>query len=186
MYETSDLRKNLKIQLDGDPYIVIEAQFVKPGKGGAFTRTKLRNMLTGNVIDRTFRSGEKIERADLQEQRLQFMYSDDMYHFMNTETYEQIEISEDFLGDDRFYLTENLEVDVLFFNMKPIGITLPIFIEVEITETEPGIKGDTAQGATKPAVISSGAKVMVPLFVNEGDWIKVDTRSREYIERVKR
>ena len=186
MYETSDLRKNLKILLDDDPYIVIESQFVKPGKGVAFTRTKLRNMLTGNVINRTFRSGEKIGRADLQEQRLQFLYADDMYHFMNTETYDQLEISSDFLGDDRLYLTENLEVDILFFNMKPIGITLPIFIEGEVTETEPGIKGDTAQGATKPARISSGAKVMVPLFVNEGDWIKVDTRSREYIERVKR
>ncbi|MBW2261009.1 MAG: elongation factor P [Deltaproteobacteria bacterium] len=186
MYETSDLRKNLKILLDDDPYIVIESQFVKPGKGVAFTRTKLRNMLTGNVINRTFRSGEKIGRADLQEQRLQFLYADDMYHFMNTETYDQLEISEDFLDDDRLYLTETLEVDILFFNMKPIGITLPIFIEGEVTETEPGIKGDTAQGATKPAKISSGAKVMVPLFVNEGDWIKVDTRSREYIERVKR
>jgi elongation factor P len=186
MYETSDLRKNLKIQIDGEPYVVLEAQFVKPGKGGAFTRTKLRNMLTGNVIDRTFRSGEKLEPADLMEQKLQFLYADDMYHFMNTETYEQSEISEQLLGDDRLFLTESIEVSVLFFNAKPIGITLPIFIEVEVTETEPGIKGDTATGATKPAIVSSGAKVQVPLFINEGDWIKVDTRTREYIERVKR
>lgn len=187
MYETSDLRKNLKIQMDGEPYVVIEAQFVKPGKGGAFTRTKLRNMLTGNVIDRTFRSGEKLEPADLVEQKLQYLYSDESaYHFMNTATYDQIEMSEEFLGDDRLYLTENIEVAVLFFNAKPIGVTLPIFIEVEVTETEPGIKGDTATGATKPATVSSGAKVHVPLFVNEGDWIKVDTRTREYIERVKR
>jgi elongation factor P len=186
MYDTSDLRKNLKIQIDGEPYVVIEAQFVKPGKGGAFTRTKLRNMLTGNVIDRTFRSGEKLESADLQEQTLQFLYADDMYHFMHTQSYEQMEFPEEAVGDARLFLIENIKVSVLFFNQKPIGITLPNFIEVEVTETEPGMKGDTATGATKPALISSGAKVQVPLFVNEGDWIKVDTRSGEYIERVKR
>lgn len=185
MYETSDLRKNLKIQIDGEPYVVIEAQFVKPGKGGAFTRTKMRNMITGNVMDRTFRSGEKLEPADLMEQKMQFLYADDMFHFMNTQTYEQLEFNEDQVGDSKLFLMENIEVDVLFFNSKPIGITLPTFIEVEVTETEPGIKGDTASGATKPAVIATGAKLQVPLFVNEGDVIKVDTRTGEYIERVK-
>jgi elongation factor P len=187
MYDTSDLRKNLKILIEGEPYIVIEAQFVKPGKGGAFTRTKMRNMLTGNVIDRTFRSGEKFEPADLMEQTLQFMYAEEgMYHFMNTESYEQIEISEGLLGDDRLFLIDNLKVSVLFFNARPIGITLPNFIEAEVTEAEPGIRGDTATGATKPAVISSGARVNVPLFINEGEWIKVDTRTGEYIERVRK
>jgi len=186
MYETSHLRKNLKIQIDGQPYIVIEAQFVKPGKGGAFTRTKMRNMLTGNVLDRTFRSGEKIEPADLKEEKLQFLYADDMFHFMNTQTYDQLEMNEDQVGDARQFLLENIEVDVLFFNDRPIGITLPTFIEVEITECEPGVKGDTATGATKPATIVTGARVNVPLFVNEGEWIKVDTRTGEYIERVKR
>jgi len=186
MYETSDLRKNLKIQMDGDPYVVIEAQFVKPGKGVAFTRTKLRNMITGNVIERTFRSGEKFEQADLREQTLQFLYADDSYHFMNTETFEQLELPGELLGEDRLFLIENLNVSVLFFNARPIGLTLPTFIEVAVTETEPGLRGDTATGSTKPAIIASGAKIQVPLFINEGDWIKVDTRSKEYIERVKR
>jgi elongation factor P len=185
MYDTSDLRKNLKIQLDGEPYVVIDAQFVKPGKGGAFTRTRMRNMITGNVIDKTFRSGEKLEPADLNEQKMQYLYADDMYHFMDTETYEQLEFTEEQVGEARRFLKENIEVDVLFFNNRPIGITLPIFIEVEVTETEPGIKGDTASGATKPAVVATGAKLQVPLFVNEGDVIKVDTRTGEYIERVK-
>ncbi len=186
MYETSDLRKNLKIQIDGEPYIVVEAQFVKPGKGVAFTRTRLRNMLTGNTSERTFRSGEKFEPADLLEQTLQFQYADDFYHFMNTSTYDQIEIHGDVLGDAKLFLLENLQVSVLFFNGRPIGVTLPTFIEVQVTQAEPGLKGDTATGGTKPVVISSGARVHVPLFINEGDWIKVDTRTGEYIERIKR
>ncbi len=185
MYETSDLRKNLKIQIEGDPYVVVDCQFVKPGKGVAFTRTKMRNMITGNVVERTFRSGEKFQPADLVEQKMQFMYADEMYHFMNTETYEQLEFNENQVGDARLFLLENLHVDVLFFNGRPIGITLPTFIEVVITQTEPGVKGDTASGASKPAFISTGAKLQVPLFINEGDKVKVDTRSGEYIERVK-
>ena len=186
MYETSDIRKNLKIKMDGEPYVVVSFQFVKPGKGVAFTRTRLKNMITGAVLEKTFRSGEKLEEADLVEQRLQFMYADDFYHFMNTETYDQIELTPEQVGAARNFLLENLEVDILFFNEKPIGITLPTFIEIEVMESEPGIKGDTATGGTKPVTLSTGAKVHVPLFINQSDWLKIDTRTGEYVERVKK
>ena len=186
MYETSDIRKNLKIKMDGEPYVVVSFQFVKPGKGVAFTRTRLKNMITGAVLERTFRSGEKFEEAALVEQRLQFMYADDFYHFMNTETYDQIELTSDQVGDARNFLLENLEVAILFFDEKPIGITLPTFVEIEVTESEPGMKGDTATGGTKPVTLSTGAKVQVPLFINQDDWLKIDTRTGEYVERIKK
>ncbi|MBN2373323.1 elongation factor P [bacterium] len=187
MYETSDIRKNLKIQLDGDPYIVIDFQFVKPGKGVAFTRTKLKNMITGNVLDRTFRSGEKIEPASLEEHPMQFLYSsDNVYHFMDTETYEQIEIDKDHLGDAKDYLVENLKVEVLLYKGQSIGINLPNFVELQVVKTEPGVKGDTVSGANKPAIMHTGAKISVPIFINEGEWILVDTRTGQYTERVKK
>ncbi|MGA1866988.1 MAG: elongation factor P [bacterium] len=184
MYETSDIRKNLKIQIEGEPYIVVDFQFVKPGKGVAFTRTKLKNMVSGNVLERTFRSGEKLEPANIEESHMQFLYADNAYHFMNTETYEQIELSEEQVGDDKNYLVENMEVEILFFNNQPIGITLPNFIELQIIETEPGFKGNTVTGGGKPATMHTGAKLQVPIFLNEGDWILVDTRTGEYVERV--
>jgi elongation factor P len=187
MYETSDIRKNLKILLDGDPYIVIDFQFVKPGKGVAFTRTRLKNMITGNVLDKTFRSGEKIESASLESHSIQFLYSmDNAYHFMNTETYEQIELDEAQLGDAKDYLVENLEVEALFFKGLAIGINLPNFVELQVTETDPGVKGDTASGGSKPAIMNTGAKIQVPFFINEGDWVLVDTRTGAYVERVKK
>lgn len=187
MYETSDIRKNLKIQLDGDPYIVIDFQFVKPGKGVAFTRTRLKNMITGNVLDRTFRSGEKIEPASLEEHKMQYLYSSEgFYHFMNTETYEQIEINADQVGDAKDYLTENLDVEVLFFKGQPIGFNLPNFVELQVVETEPGFKGDTVTGGNKPAIMHTGAKIQVPTFINEGEWLLIDTRSGAYVERVKK
>jgi len=187
MYETSDIRKNLKIQLDGEPYVVIDFQFVKPGKGVAFTRTRLKNMITGNVLDRTFRSGEKIEPASLEAHSMQFLYCmDNRYHFMNTETYEQIEMDEDQVGDAKDYMVENLEVELLFFKRQSIGINLPNFVELQVVETEPGVKGDTASGGSKPAVMQTGAKIQVPFFINEGDWILVDTRTGAYVERVKK
>ncbi|MGA1845107.1 MAG: elongation factor P [bacterium] len=187
MYETSDIRKNLKIQLDGDPYIVIDFQFVKPGKGVAFTRTRLKNMITGNVLDKTFRSGEKFEPASLEAHSVQFLYSmDNRYHFMNTETYEQIELDEAQVGDAKDYLVENLEVEVLFFKGQAIGMNLPNFVELQVTETEPGVKGDTASGGSKPAIMNTGAKIQVPFFINEGDWLLVDTRTGAYVERVKK
>lgn len=187
MYESSDIRKNLKIQLDGDPYIVTDFQFVKPGKGVAFTRTRLKNMITGNVLDRTFRSGEKIEPASLEVHSMQFLYRmENVYHFMNTETYEQIEIREDLTGDAKDYLVENLEVEVLLFKGHPIGINLPNFVELKVEETEPGVRGDTASGGSKPAVMHTGAKIQVPFFIDQGEWIVVDTRTGAYVERAKR
>ncbi|MFH1434530.1 MAG: elongation factor P [Pseudomonadota bacterium] len=186
MYETSDIRKNLKIKMDGEPYVVVDFQFYKPGKGQAFTRTRLKNMITGAVLEKNIRSGEKLEEADLVEQRLQFMYADDFYHFMNTETYDQIDLTPDQVGGAKDFLLENLKVEILFFNEKPIGITLPTFVEMEVTESEPGIKGDTATGGTKPVTLSTGARVHVPLFINQGDWLKIDTRTGEYVERIKK
>ncbi len=187
MYETNDLRKNLKIQIDNEPYIVVDCQFVKPGKGNAFTRTRLKNMITGAVLDRTYKSGEKLEPAKLEEQPMQFLYFlDNTYHFMNTETYEQIEINESQIGETKNYLIENLDVNILLFNNRPISVNLPNFVELQVVETEPGIKGDTVSGANKPAIVQTGAKIMVPIFINNEEWIVVDTRTGQYAERAKK
>ena len=187
MYDTSDIRKNLKIEIDGDPYIVVDFQFVKPGKGNAFTRTKLRNMKTGNVLERTIRSGEKLTPANLEEKQMQYLYADgDQHCFMDTGTYEQVYLTEDQIGDSYRFLSENLVVDILFHGSEAIGVTLPNFVELEVTESEPGLKGDTSSGATKPATLSTGATLNVPLFIDEGDMLRIDTRSGEYVERVKR
>jgi elongation factor P len=185
MYETSDIRKNLKIEIDGQPYLVVDFQFVKPGKGNAFTRTRLKNMITGAVLERTYKTGEKLAPALLEEHDTQFLYSDaDGYHFMNKETYEQVALTRDHLGDAANWLLENMDVKILYFNREPIGVTPPTFVEMQIIESDPGVKGDTATGATKPAKFVTGATVMVPLFVNEGDWVQIDTRTGEYLRRV--
>jgi elongation factor P len=185
MYETSDIRKNLKIELDGDPYIVVEFNFVKPGKGNAFTKTRIRNMKNGNVLDRTFRSGEKITPANVEEKEMQFLYAEgDQYCFMDTETYEQVYVNKDQVGSATDFLPENLNVDILFHGTEAIGMTLPNFVELAVVESEPGVKGDTTSGASKPATLSTGATINVPLFVDEGDVLKIDTRSGEYVERV--
>lgn len=187
MYEISDIRRNLKVQIDGDPYIVVDFEFVKPGKGNAFTRTRLKNMITGNVLDRTYKSGEKLEPARMEENPMQFLYAqDNMYHFMNTETYEQIEMEESKVGDAKDYLIDNLEVNVLFFNNSPISIGLPNFVELQVVETEPGFKGDTVSASNKPAIMNTGAKINVPIFVNNEDRIVVDTRTGQYVERAKK
>lgn len=187
MYETSDLKKGLKVEIDGEPYVITEAQFVKPGKGNAFTRCKLKSLITGLVIDRTWRSGEKIDRCQLEERPMEYLYeADGQYHFMNTSTYEQIALDRDQLGEQAQWLTENLEVSMLFHNGKPISIELPNFVELQIVDTEPGIKGDTKSSTMKPARLSTGATVQVPLFVDKGEWIKIDTRTGQYVERVKR
>ena len=187
MYEVSDIRKNLKIQIDGEPYIVVDFQFVKPGKGNAFTRTRLKNMITGNILDRTYKSGEKLEPAGLEEHPMQFLYSQEgMYHFMNTENYEQIEMEESQVGDAKDYLIENLNVNVIVFNGRPIAINLPNFVELEVVETEPGFKGDTVSGGNKPAIMNTGARIQVPIFVNNGDRLVVDTRTGQYVERAKK
>ena len=182
---TSQFRNGLKIELDGVPFVIVYFQHVKPGKGGAFVRTKVRNLKTGRVLDRRFRAGERVEVADVDDRKMQFLYRDgDQLVFMDSESYDQIPFSSDQVGDAKKYLLENLVVDVLFWRGRPINIELPAFIEAAVTECEPGIKGDTASGATKPATLETGAVVQVPLFVKEGERIRVDTRTGEYVERV--
>ncbi len=183
--DTSQFRNGLKIELDGEPYTMIYFQHVKPGKGGAFVRTKVKNLKNGKVLDRTFRSGEKVEEADVTERRMQYLYQDgDDLVFMDTQSFDQIPFTQSQVGDARKYLKENLDVDVLFWRGRPINIELPSFIEAVITQCDPGLKGDTASGSTKPATIETGAIVQVPLFVKEGERIRVDTRTGVYVERV--
>jgi len=181
---TAEFKKGLKIQLDGEPYSIVDFQHVKPGKGGAFVRTKLKHMKLGRVIDNTFRAGEKVELVDFDEKRMQYLYRDDRYHFMDLDTYDQISLSAEEVGDARDFLKENIEVEILFINDSPVTVELPNFIELQITKTDPGIRGDTASGGSKPATLETGAVVQVPLFLNPGDVVKVDTRSGEYLGRV--
>ncbi|GBE15277.1 MAG TPA: elongation factor P [Proteobacteria bacterium] len=186
MIATNQFRKGLKIELDGEPFIVADFQHVKPGKGGAFVRTRLKSLVTGNVLDRTFRSGDKVKRPDFEEKEMQYLYSDENgFNFMDTNTYDQICIPGDELGDSKGFLSEQLSVTVQMFNGRPIGMELPIFVELQITRSDPGVKGDTASGATKPAELETGAVIQVPLFVEEGQVVKIDTRTGEYIERVR-
>lgn len=186
MYNTAEFKKGLKIELDNVPYVIVDFQHVKPGKGGAFVRTKLKSLLTGRVLDQTFRSGERVKRPDLMEREMQYLYREgDRYFMMDNETYEQITLTEEQVGDARLFMTENLTVKVLFFNQQPVAVDLPTFVEQEIAKTEPGVRGDTAAGGTKPATLESGAVIQVPLFINEGDRVKVDTRTGAYIERLK-
>ncbi len=182
---TSDFKNGLKIEIASEPYTIVNFQHVKPGKGGAFVRTKLKNLRNGKVVDKTFRAGEKVEAPDIEERTMQFLYADgENLVFMDAETYDQIPFTQEQVGDSTKYLTENLDCEVLFWNGKPINVELPPFIEAEITQCDPGMKGDTAQGATKPATIETGAVVTVPLFLKEGERIRVDTRSGDYVERV--
>jgi elongation factor P len=186
VYQTSDFRNGLKLEVNGAPWEIVYFQFVKPGKGTAFTRTKLKNMLTGSVIERTYRSGESLEAAEIEEESMQFLYSDDeFFHFMNDETYEQVAVSVKTLEDVADFLVENERVDVLFYKGRAVSVTLPNFISSAVVHCEPGVRGNTAQGATKPATLVCGATINVPLFINEGDVLKIDTRSREYVSRVK-
>ena len=181
---TAEFRKGLKIDLDGQPYNIVDFQHVKPGKGGAFVRTKLKHMRQGRVIDNTFRSGEKVGLVDFEDKHMQFLYRDERYNFMDTETYEQLSLSADEVGEAREYLRENIEVDVLYIAGSPTAVELPNFVELAIARTDPGVRGDTAQGGTKPATLETGAVVQVPLFLSEGDVVKVDTRTGEYLGRV--
>lgn len=186
MFDTSDIRKGLKIELDGDPYVVIDFQFVKPGKGNAFTRTKIRNMISGAVLERTWRSGEKLKKASMEERTVQHLYRDDTgFHFMDMESYEQVALGEKEVGDGARFLLENQEVVLLLFNGRPVSISLPNFVELEVAETEPGVKGDTVSGGRKTATMSTGAVINVPLFIEQGEKLKVDTRTGEYVERVR-
>lgn len=183
--DVSELRKNAKLQMDGHPFVVTEFQFVKPGKGQGLYKCKLRNMITGATIDRTWRSGERLEAANVESRRMQYLFADgNGLTFMDNESYEQVAISADLVGDDRNFLLDQLEVDVLFYNDRPVGVTLPSHIVLTIVESEPGVKGDSANNPTKLATLETGYKLQVPLFVKEGERIKVDTRTGEYVERV--
>jgi elongation factor P len=187
--DTSDIRKGLKVMLDGnkDPFIVVEAQFVKPGKGQAFTRAKLRNMATGAVLERTFKISDKVEMANVEQRVMQYIYPEGSdFVFMDPATGEQITINGDKIGDDSKWLSDGMNIDVTLHEGVPIGVDLPANVVLQITTCEPGIKGDTASGATKPATLSTGAVINVPLFVKEGEWVKVDTADGKYLERVNR
>jgi len=181
---TAEFKKGLKIQFDGQPYSIVDFQHVKPGKGGAFVRTKLKHMRQGRVIDNTFRAGEKVELVDFEEKHMQYLYKDERYHFMDMETYDQISLSAAEVGDARDFLKENTEVDILFIDGSPVTVELPNFLELQIVKTDPGIRGDTASGGNKPATLETGAVIQVPLFLSEGDVVKVDTRSGDYLGRV--
>jgi len=186
VYSTSDLRRGLKIEFKGEPYEIIEFLHVKPGKGQAFVRTKLRNLITGSVLDHNFRISEKIARPDLEEREMQYLYREsDSYCFMDLKTYDQIFLKEEALGEKQAFLKENIVVEMLFFNEEPVGIELPTTVDLNVVETEPGVKGDTASGGSKPAKLETGFIIQVPFFINEGDIVRVDTRTGEYVERVK-
>jgi elongation factor P len=186
MYTASDLRKGLKIQIDGEPYIVVDFQFSKPGKGQALYRTRLKNMVTGNQFDRTFRSNDKFEKAPLEERTMQYLYSQgDEFHFMDTKNYEQIVISREQMGDGVNFLIDNMEVQILLFNNNPIGVTLPNFVNLTVTKADPWAKGDTSGSDSKPVTVETGYVLQVPPFIEEGDRIQIDTRTGVYITRVK-
>jgi len=186
MYTASDLRKGLKVTIDNEPYIVIAFEFSKPGKGQALYRTKLRNMIRGLAIDRTYREGDTFEPASLEERTMQYLYRErDHYHFMDNQTFEQIIISEEALGDAKNYLVENLNVEVLLFRDKAIGVELPNFVNLRVIKAETWLKGDTSRSDYKPATVETGYIVRVPPFVEEGELITIDTRTGEFSKRVK-
>ena len=186
MYSTTDFRKGLKIEIDGEPYVIVDFQHVKPGKGGAFVRTRLKSLLSGNVNEQTFRSGDRVDKPDLEEREMQFLYeTGGEYHFMDTKTFDQLFLTAEQMGESKDFLKENLVIKALFHNKRPIGVEVPMFVDLKVVQSEPGMRGDTATGATKPATLESGAVIQVPLFVEEGDTLRIDTRTREYITRVK-
>lgn len=185
MVSTSDFKKGLKILVDGEPYNIIDFQHVKPGKGNQFTRTKLKHLITGSNLERTIKSGEKFESPDVEYHDMNFLYKDDTgYNFMNPTSFEQITISDELLGDDALYLTENLEVKVVFYNGRAVAIELPTTVSLRVDETDPGFKGNTVTGAQKPATMQTGLKVSVPLHISVGDVLRVNTSSGEYVDRV--
>ena len=187
MYDTSDIRKGLKVLIDGNPYTVVEFQFIKPGKGAAFTRTKFKNLLSGAVIERNIRSGEKLEPANVEEREMQFLYreGEDLV-FMDQKNYEQVSVAADLIGEPADLMKDNLPCSVLFFNDRPVDVSLPTFVFLEVTASEPGVRGDTSGNVTKPATLETGAVVAVPIFINIGDMLKIDTRTHAYVERVKK
>lgn len=183
--DTSAFRNGLKIEIDDHPYEIVEFQHVKPGKGAAFVRTKYRSLITGNVLEKNFRSGDKFVRPDVEEKTMQFLYKEGTdYHFMDQRTYDQTFLPEDALGDAKNYMKENVEAQILFFRGRAIAVTVPNAMDLKIVKCDPGVRGDTVSGALKPAELETGFVVQVPLFINEGDTIKVDTRTGQYLTRV--
>lgn len=185
MFETRDFRRGLKIEINGDPFVIVDFQHHNPGKGAAVTRTRVRNLRTGQVLDQTFKSGEKVGRPDLDERTMQYLYSDSNgFHFMDTENFEQVSLGADEVGDARLYLLENAKIKVLNFQGKPIAVDIDTFVELKVVETQPGIRGDTATGGSKPAKMETGLVVTVPFHINEGDILRIDTRDGQYQDRV--
>lgn len=185
MISSNDFRTGTTIELDGDVFAIVDFQHVKPGKGAAFVRTKLKNVKTGGVVEKTFNAGEKVPKAHVERREMQYMYNDgDDYNFMDNESFEQVMLTKDQLGDGVKYLKDNMNIGVMTFQGKTIGVDLPNFVELRVVETPPGIKGDTASGGTKPATVESGAVVQVPFFVEIGDVLQIDTRSGSYLKRV--
>ena len=185
-YSTSEFRSGLKVMMDGEPCAILENEFVKPGKGQAFNRVRMRNLNTGRVWEKTFKSGDSLEGADVVDRDLQYLYNDgEFWHFMDASSFEQYQADAKAVGDSAKWLKEQDECSVTLYNGAPLSVTPPNFVELEIIETDPGLKGDTAQGGTKPATLSTGAVVRVPLFIDQGETIKVDTRTGEYASRVK-
>lgn len=185
MVSAGDFRKGLTIEIDGQVWMVVDFQHVKPGKGAAFVRTKIKNVMTGNVLEKTFSPTEKFPKAMVERKEMQYLYSDgELYHFMDTETYDQLPLNLDKVEDALPYMKENMNVTIKFFKGEAFSVEPPNFVELEIVDTEPGFKGDTATAGNKPAIVETGAKIMVPLFINTGDVIRIDTRTGDYMERV--
>lgn len=185
MVETNDFRKGVKILIEGEPWVVVDFQHVKPGKGNQFTRTKLKNLITGSNLERTFKSGEKFEEPDVEVRQMNFLYKDENgFHFMDQGNYEQYALNSDDVGESSNFLTENLQVDILFFNGRAIGVDVPKAVNLKVLRTDPGLKGNTVTGASKPATLETGFVVSVPLHINEGDVLRIDTRNGAYVERV--
>jgi elongation factor P len=186
MYTAGELKKGIKLQIDKDPYVMIDFQFVKPGKGQALYRCKLKNMITGVILDRTYRSGDTFEAADLEQRKMQYLYrQENEFHFMDVQNYEQHMLTAEQVGDAKNYLIDNLEADILLFDGRPIGITLPNFVDLLIVKSEPWARGDSVAGDSKPVELETGYTIRVPPFVEEGIKITVDTRTGEYVTRVK-
>ena len=187
MFQTTDFRKNLKVEIENKVYVIVDFQHVNPGKGSAFVRTKLKNLETGQVLERTFKAGvETVGRPNLEEKEVEYMYSDaEFFFFMDQGNFETIQITHDHVGDSKDYLQEQMHLSVLYYNNKPISIDLPNFVELKVAQTDPGLKGDTASGGMKKAVMETGLQVNVPLFIKEEELLKIDTRTGEYVERVK-
>ena len=186
-YQTTDFRNGLKIEIDGKPYIVVSFAHTNPGKGSAFVKARIKNLETGQVLERTFKSGvDTMDKPDMEEKEMEYTYNDmDGYNFMDTSTYESVHLTHEQVGDAKNFLQEGITVDILYFNSKPISIELPNFVVLKVTETDPGLKGDTAAGGNKKAIMETGLQVNVPLFINQDELLKIDTRTGEYVERAK-